>query len=92
MSGDFDARFLAAVSGSELDDLRVLGDHVPRPELRKPRRKQAVGYQVNASLNNSEPRIWRFARIALFIALGAAIGLNVGYVLLAWLIRWVKAM
>ena len=40
----------------------------------------------------SEPRIWRFARIALFIALGAAIGLNVGYVLLAWLIRWVKAM
>lgn len=35
----------------------------------------------------SEPRLRRFARIALFIALGAAIGLNVGYFLIAWLYR-----
>jgi len=69
MSGDFDARFLAAVSGSELDDLRVLGDHVPRPELRKPRRKQAVGYQVTASLNDSEPRIWRTLEIRCDVGL-----------------------
>lgn len=47
----------------------MLGDHVPRPELRKPRRKQAVGYQVTASLNDSEPRIWRTLEIRCDVGL-----------------------
>ncbi|MBK6762967.1 MAG: plasmid pRiA4b ORF-3 family protein [Micrococcales bacterium] len=31
----------------------------PRPELRKPHRKQPVTYRVTVDLNDAEPRIWR---------------------------------
>ncbi len=61
------AQFEAAIAGAELDDLRrltpILGgahiEYVPRPELRKPRRRQPVLYRVTADLNEAQPRIWR---------------------------------
>lgn len=60
---DFDALFRAAVAGEELDDLRDLGEYIPRPELRKRRRKDVVGYRITASLNDSDPLIWRTVEV-----------------------------
>ena len=69
MAEDDDIRkqFEAAIAGAELDELRrlspILGaahlEYVPRPELRKARRRQPVLYRVTVDLNEAEPRIWR---------------------------------
>ncbi len=64
---DIRKQFEAAIAGAELDELRrlipILGaahlEYVPRPELRKPRRRQPVSYRVTVDLNEAEPRIWR---------------------------------
>lgn len=69
MAGDDDIRkrFEEAIAGAELDDLRRLapvvhahgGEYVPRPELRKPRRREPVVYRVVVDLDGADPRIWR---------------------------------
>ena len=64
---DIRKQFEAAIAGAELDELRklipMLGaaqlEYLPRPELRKSRRRQPVLYRVTVDLNEAEPRIWR---------------------------------
>jgi pRiA4b ORF-3-like protein len=63
-------RFLEAVSGSELDDLRELAGRLltrdpdltpqaPRPVRRRPPRERPATYRIRVDLEDASPPIWR---------------------------------
>jgi hypothetical protein len=66
---ELNRRFLAAVSGEELADLRRLGgdlglvddrlERPTRPELRRPQQKELRLLRIRVDLDDSDPPIWR---------------------------------